>query len=418
MGVSAIRGSRAVFLDRDGVLNLSVVREGKPYPPGGLSELVVAPGVEAGCKALRDAGFVLIGITNQPDVARGTTPRSAVEEMNRYLTTLLDLDSIRVCYHDDADRCDCRKPKPGLILQAAQEKGIDVAASFMVGDRWKDVEAGTRAGCRTVLIDNHYSEPQRSKPTYTVNSFTEAVEAILMNARIAKMKTKIFADGADREGILALYRQPHIKGFTTNPTLMRKAGITDYEAFAKAILKEVPDRPFSFEVFADEMSEMERQALIISRWGSNVYVKIPITNTKGESTKEVIRRLSAKGLKLNITAMMTLQQVRDILPCFKGSPSSYVSIFAGRIADTGCDPLALMKDAVALLSSNPALELIWASPRELLNIFQADEIGCHIITVTHDILKKLDLVGKDLDEYSLDTVKMFFEDGQKSGFKL
>jgi transaldolase len=240
----------------------------------------------------------------------------------------------------------------------------------------------------------------------------------MMDGRIARLKTKIFADGADREGILLLYRQPYIKGFTTNPTLMRKAGITDYQAFAKSILKEVPDRPFSFEVFADDMSEMERQAMIISQWGPNVYVKIPITNTKGQSTKDVIKKLSARGLKLNITAMMTLQQVRDILPCFDGSPSSYVSIFAGRIADTGCDPLGIMKEAVALLRPNPKLELIWASPRELLNIFHAEEIGCHIITVTHDILKKLDLVGKDLDEYSLDTVKMFSEDGQKSGFKL
>ena len=240
----------------------------------------------------------------------------------------------------------------------------------------------------------------------------------MMNARVEKMKTKIFADGADREGILALYRQPYVKGFTTNPTLMRKAGITDYEGFARSILKEVPDRPFSFEVFADEMAEMERQALIISQWGPNVYVKIPITNTRGESTKEVIRKLSSKGLKLNITAMMTVKQVRDILSCFKGSPSSYVSIFAGRIADTGCDPLAIMKEAVDVLRPHPNLELIWASPRELLNIFHAEQIGCHIITVTHDILKKLELVGKNLDEYSLDTVKMFFEDGKKSGFKL
>lgn len=240
----------------------------------------------------------------------------------------------------------------------------------------------------------------------------------MTNDRLGRMKTKIFADGADREGILALYKQPYIKGFTTNPTLMRKAGITDYEAFARSILKEVPDRPFSFEVFADDLAEMERQAMIITQWGSNVYVKIPITNTKGESTKEVIRKLSAKGLKLNITAMMTLKQVRDILSSFKGSPSSYISIFAGRVADTGCDPLSLMKEAVALLKPYPNLELIWASPRELLNVFHAEEIGCHIITVTHDILKKLELVGKDLDEYSLDTVRMFYEDGRTSGFKL
>ncbi len=240
----------------------------------------------------------------------------------------------------------------------------------------------------------------------------------MIDGRIGHLKTKIFADGADREGILALYRQPYIKGFTTNPTLMRKAGVTDYEGFARSILKEVPERPFSFEVFADEPAEMERQAMIISRWGSNVYVKIPITNTRGESTREVIKKLAARGLKLNITAMMTTRQVRDILPCFAGSPSSYVSIFAGRIADTGCDPLGIMKEAVSLLRPYPNLELIWASPRELLNIFHAEQIGCHIITVTHDILKKLELVGKDLDEYSLDTVRMFYEDGHKSGFTL
>jgi len=418
VGVRTIGKRRAVFLDRDGVLNRAVVREGKPYPPANIRELEVAPGVDAGCRALRDAGYLLIGITNQPDVARGVTEKKVVEEINQYLSKRLSIDSFRVCYHDNTDDCECRKPKPGLILVAAAEKDIDLGASFMVGDRWKDIEAGRRAGCRTVFIDNHYSESNESEPTFTAGSFLEAVEVILMNARLGKMTTKIFADGADREGILALYRQPYIKGFTTNPTLMRKAGITDYEAFARSILKEVPDRPFSFEVFADEMSEMERQAMIISQWGANVYVKIPITNTRGESTKDVIRNLSAKGLKLNITAMMTLQQVRDILPCFNGSPSSYVSIFAGRIADTGCDPLGIMKEAVALLRPNPKLELIWASPRELLNIFHAEEIGCHIITVTHDILKKLELVGKNLDEYSLDTVRMFYEDGKKSGFTL
>jgi D-glycero-D-manno-heptose 1,7-bisphosphate phosphatase len=170
---------RAVFLDRDGVLNLSVVREGKPYPPGSFSELVVAPGVDQGCRELRDAGFLLIGITNQPDVARGTTPKNVVEEINRYLVSRLSMDSIRVCYHDNADECECRKPKPGLILQAAREKDIDLEASFMVGDRWKDVEAGRRAGCRTVLIDNQYAEPNATQPTYTVSSFPEAVAAIL-----------------------------------------------------------------------------------------------------------------------------------------------------------------------------------------------------------------------------------------------
>lgn len=232
------------------------------------------------------------------------------------------------------------------------------------------------------------------------------------------MKTKIFGDGADREGILELYRKPYIRGFTTNPTLMRKVGITDYAGFARDILSEVPDRPFSFEVFADDFDEMYKQAMTIAEWGTNVYVKIPVTNTHGESSRDLIRKLSGKGLRLNVTAMMTLEQVEDIIDCFEGSPSSYVSIFAGRIADTGRDPLEIMKAAVDALKVNPRLELIWASPRELLNIFHAESIGCHIITVTHDILKKLALLGKDLGEYSLDTVKMFYEDGRQSGFRL
>ena len=180
---------------------------------------------------------------------------------------------------------------------------------------------------------------------------------------IGKMKTKIFADGADKDAILALYKKPYIKGFTTNPTLMHKAGITNYKEFALDILKEIPDRPFSFEVFADELPEMERQALTIAKWGKNVYVKIPITNTRGDSTKELIRKLSAQGLRLNITAITTLDQVRNIITCFSGSPSSYISIFAGRIADTGVDPYELMKEAVQILKPYSNLELIWASPR-------------------------------------------------------
>ena len=232
------------------------------------------------------------------------------------------------------------------------------------------------------------------------------------------LKVKIFADGADVKGMVEMYKKPFIKGFTTNPTLMHKAGITNYKEFALDILKEIPDRPFSFEVFADELPEMERQALTIAKWGKNVYVKIPITNTRGDSTKELIRKLSAQGLRLNITAITTLDQVRNIITCFSGSPSSYISIFAGRIADTGVDPYELMKEAVQILKPYSNLELIWASPRELLNVFHAEKIGCQIITVTPDILKKLDLVGKDLTEYSLDTVKMFHEDGRKSGFTL
>ena len=211
---------------------------------------------------------------------------------------------------------------------------------------------------------------------------------------------------------------PYIKGFTTNPTLVHKAGITDYEAFAREILTVVADKPFSFEVFADDFAEMERQASAITKWGRNVYVKIPITNTRGESAADLTRTLAAKHFKLNITAMMTLDQVREIAPCLESSPSPYLSVFAGRIADTGRDPVPLMAEAVRIMKPFPNLELIWASPRELLNIFQADDIGCYIITVTHDILRKLALVGKDLTEYSRETVQMFYDDGKRTGFTL
>ena len=235
---------------------------------------------------------------------------------------------------------------------------------------------------------------------------------------IADLKIKLFADGADKTAMLDLYRNPSIRGFTTNPTLMRKAGIADYEAFARDILSEIRDRPISLEVFADEFDEMERQARLIASWGPNVYVKIPVTNTRREPALELIHRLSHAGIRLNITALLTLDQVRDVAAALAGGAASNVSVFAGRIADTGRDPVPLMAKAVEMVSVHPGMELIWASPRELLNIFQADAIGCHIITATSDVLQKLALVGKDPDEYSLDTVKMFYSDAVKSGFKV
>lgn len=235
---------------------------------------------------------------------------------------------------------------------------------------------------------------------------------------LADLKVKLFADGADKAGMLELYRNPLIKGFTTNPTLMRKAGVRDYRAFAREILAAIPDRPISFEVFSDDFAEMERHAMEIAGWGSYVYVKMPVTDTKREPTYSIIRRLSRAGVKVNVTAMMTLEQVREVADCVAGGAPCCVSVFAGRIADTGRDPCPLMAAAVELLKPVPSAELIWASPRELLNIFQADSIGCHIITATHDILNKLSLVGKDLSEYSLDTVKMFYNDAQQAGYKL
>lgn len=235
---------------------------------------------------------------------------------------------------------------------------------------------------------------------------------------ISELKIKIFADGADKDGMLEMYRNPLIKGFTTNPTLLRKAGVSDYRAFALDILKAIPDRPISFEVLSDEFDEMEIQAQKISAWGKNVYVKIPVTNTRRDSSVNLIRKLTRAGVKVNVTAMMTLAQLRDVSHALAGGPPAYVSIFAGRIADTGRDPMPLMAAAVEMLRLHPNIELMWASPREVLNIFQAELVGCPIITATNDILKKLNLVGKDLHVFSLDTVKMFRDDALKAGYAL
>jgi transaldolase len=229
---------------------------------------------------------------------------------------------------------------------------------------------------------------------------------------------KIFADGAEIDGILALYKNPLIKGFTTNPTLMRKAGIDDYEDFAKKLVKAIPDRPVSFEVFADDFDEMIAQGRVIASWGDHVNVKIPVTTTKGAFTGPVISALAKAGVVVNVTAIMTEAQVARVAQCLAPNVPAIISVFAGRVADTGRDPVPVMRACLAALVDRPKAELLWASPRELLNIFQADEIGCHIITVSHDVLAKLSLVGKDLDEYSLETVKMFHKDATTAGFTI
>ena len=238
-----------------------------------------------------------------------------------------------------------------------------------------------------------------------------------MNA-LDNLKVKIYADGADRDGMLEMYAKSYIQGFTTNPTLMKKAGITDYKAFAHEILQAIPDRPISFEVFADEFTDMERQALKIKTWGENVYVKIPVSNTRQEMAYDLIERLSGAGVHLNVTAMLTLEQVQNVADALKDGPDSIVSVFAGRIADTGVDPVPVMQEALTLLKVAPKAELLWASPREVLNIYQADNIGCHIITATNDLIRKLALGGKDLAEYSLETGQMFYYDAQSAGYTL
>jgi transaldolase len=235
---------------------------------------------------------------------------------------------------------------------------------------------------------------------------------------LAGLRVKIFGDGANVAEMRALYQLPHIQGFTTNPTLMHKAGIRDYRQFAHEVLAAIPDRPISFEVFSDEFPEMERQAREIATWSPNVFVKVPVTNTRGEPSSPLIHRLSHAGIKVNATALLTLDQVKDVAQALHGGAPAAISVFAGRIADTGRDPVPVMTEAVRMISALPDVELIWASPRELLNVFQADAVGCHIITITGDILRKLAFIGKDLNELSLDTVRMFRTDAMAAGFTL
>jgi transaldolase len=235
---------------------------------------------------------------------------------------------------------------------------------------------------------------------------------------IDEFSVKIFADGADLDGILALAADKRIAGFTTNPTLMWKAGLTDYEEFAKRLLERITSHPISFEVFADDAAEMRRQALLISSWGENVYVKIPVTTTRRESMAPLVRELSESGVRVNVTAIFTTAQVELITGAVRDGARSYLSVFAGRIADAGIDPVPIMARAVNIAADAPRAELIWASPREILNVVQADQVGCHIITITHDLLPKLDSLGKDLEQFSLETVRMFHHDAVAAGFKL
>ena len=240
-----------------------------------------------------------------------------------------------------------------------------------------------------------------------------------MTDRLLELPVKIFADGADLQGIAELARQPYIDGVTTNPTLMRKAGLTDYESFARAVLNEVKVKPISFEVFSDDFSEMRRQALKMQQWQENIYVKIPITNTSGKSSIPLIAQLAREGVKLNITAVLTPRQVKAVAAALDPTVPAIVSVLAGRIADTGVDPLPIMTKSVKIVSDLPKAELLWASVREVLNVFQAAACRCHIVTVPHDILKKfVELAGKDLDELSLDTVRMFHRDAAAAGFTL
>jgi transaldolase len=271
----------------------------------------------------------------------------------------------------------------------------------------------------SVFLDRGGSDQSRIGPQPRIGpELGTRAQGSATRTSLGRLSVKIFADGADKDGMLGMYTKPYIKGLTTNPTLMRKAGIANYRAFAKDVLLEIIDKPVCFEVLADDFEEMERQALEIAGWADNVFVKIPVTNTRRESSGPLLKRLADRRVKLNVTAIMTLAQVREVIAALDSATASYVSVFAGRIADTGRDPVPMMAKAVEILRANANTELVWASSREILNIFQADAVGCHVITLTEDILKKLSLVGYDLTEYSLDTVKMFYDDARGAGFSL
>ncbi len=423
----------AVFLDRDGVLNRAVLRGGRPYPPCDVAAVEIPAGTALQLGRLKAAGFELVVVTNQPDVVRGTQTRERVEAINAHLAASLPVDEVVVCYAD-GDHPD-RKPNPGMLLDAARRRGLDLARSWMVGDRHSDILAGARAGCRTILLGSGYGEAATAAPTLQLADLGEAVRHILSHHAIdqphplghpmsdlvinpTQLKVQIWADGADKAGILELDKNPVIKGFTTNPSLMAKVGIKDYPAFAKDLLTSITVKPVSFEVFSDDLVDMERQARLITTWGKNVYTKIPITNTKGESCIPLIRKLAKEGVKLNVTALLTLKQVVETADAVRGGAPSVVSVFAGRIADTGRDPVPYMHACAAILEDVPSAMLLWASTRELLNIYQAEETRCGVITVPHDVLKKLSGVGRGLGEMSLDTVKGFLKDSTGAGFKL
>ena len=422
MGVGGAGMKAAVFLDRDGTLNRCFpTPDGvTTRPPAAVRELALVEGAVEACDAMRRAGYLLLLVTNQPDVRRGTQTKTVAAAISRRVVELLDLDGALACYHDDADGCDCRKPKPGLIRRLAAQHDIDLARSWMVGDRPTDIAAGRAAGCATVL-GRGSARRRRTRPSGCITAFRRrphyrhlchhcprepGVRMIPLDA----LNIKIYADGADLAGMLKMYDDPLIKGFTTNPTLMRKAGVSDYEGFARSVVAAIPDRPVSFEVLSDDIDAMLSEALTIGDWGDNVYVKVPITTTRGESTRSVIHHLNAAGVKLNVTAILTLEQVASTAAVLGAGTPAVVSVFAGRVADTGRDPVPMMAAAKAMLANLPGVELLWASPRELLNVFHAEQAGCDIITATTDVLTKRHLVGKSLSAYSLETVRMFFED--------
>lgn len=430
---------KAIFLDRDGVINRLVYNPNSSQyeSPHFEKEVELYPGVLPALKQLKDRGYLLFLISNQPSFAKGKTSLENIqaihERIHKHLLDFgVEFTEYFYCYHhpqgiisEYAYDCQCRKPKPYFLLQAKDKYCLNMADSWMIGDCDLDIQCGLSAGVKTIAISEEKSKQRRGsvKAHFCANNLMEAVEAIFkqekrMGKPLEGLKIKIFADGADISAMKRAYQEGIVKGFTTNPVLMRKANIIDYEKFAHEALREIPDLPISFEVLSDDFSSMEREARKISSWGRNVNVKIPITNTKGESSIPLIHKLSLDGLFLNITAILTVEQMKEIAEAISPKAKTIVSVFAGRIADTGRDPMPYIKKGVELLKANPHAELLWASSRELLNIFQAEACGCRIITVTDDILNKIPMVGKELDILSLETVDLFYKNIQTGGYKI
>jgi transaldolase len=423
-----------LVLDRDGVLNRMVPRSveeplDSPLQP---EEVEIVPGVPAALRRLQDAGFTFAIATNQPAAAKGKTTRAALDAVHERIVRDVQsagarIASSHICFHRAEDGCDCRKPRTAL-LQAALNTGPrnNPVTTWMVGDRATDIIAGATMGFQTALLgparptDEDLLSTRGLRPSFRGRDLQDFADFLLGEDHPMPQSIKLFSDGADLGSLLEMAKNPRIAGFTTNPTLMRKAGVKDYAAFAQDVLAQIKDRPISFEVFADEFDEMARQAKQIAAWGSNVYVKVPISNTRGESSLPLVKELSVGGrVQLNVTALCTLEQVHGTAQALRGGAPAVISVFAGRIADTGRDPIPLMKAARAICDASGATaELLWASPRELLNIIQAEEAGAHIITVPPDMLKKMGLFGKSLADYSLDTVRMFHTDASSAGYKL
>jgi transaldolase len=418
---------KAIFLDRDGVLNALVyyASHDEWESPRRPEDVVLLDGVADAIRRIHDLGYLVFVVSNQPSAAKGKVTRAELDAVHEELVRQLGdapIAQFFYCYHRAEDACDCRKPRPQVVLQAAREYDLDLRGSWFAGDQDGDIGCGRRAGTRTALLQYARSKPKRGAEhaDLTFNDLTHFVRWLVQqdSSMSVNLRIDLYADGANVGEMKAARESGIVKGFTTNPTLMRKSGINDYEAFAHEALAAVEGMPISFEVFADDFAEMERQARLIATWGDGVFVKIPVTNTKGESAVPLIRTLSSAGVKLNVTAILSLEQVRAVVDALDADTPAIVSVFAGRVADTGRDPVPLMTEALAIVKEKPKAQLLWASPRELLNIMQADACGCHIITVTPDLLKKLSGVGRSLEDVSLDTVKMFFNDASAAGFRL